>query len=233
MAPWAKTERELLSPVVETILADLEPLVGKQILVLCSASGEVAFRIADRVGAGEVLGLQLSEELLRAARSAKTEGIPVRFDKALPDRIPSPDATFDGVVSEFIVYPTSEVTDIGQSEMARVLRPSGVMTLTDVIAPEDPPADVRTAFTDAGLNYLCVATPDDFAGWMKEVGMVDVEVRELTDLVRPVWERRLATGPAAAALLLGSGPWSLGRGIRYIRVRGMKPTCLNSDGRQT
>jgi len=54
--------------------------------------------------------------------------------------------------------------------------------------------------------------------------MIDIEVRELTDLVRPVWEQRLATRPAAAALLLGSGPWSLGRGIRYIRVRGTKPT---------
>jgi len=224
MAPWAKIERELLSPVIETILADLEPLEGKRILVLCSASGEVALRIADRVGDGEVLGLELSDELLSAARSAKTEGVPVRFDKALPDRIPPPDAAFDGVVSEFIVYPTSEVTDIGQPEMARVLRPDGVMTITDVVAPEDPPADIRAAFTEAHIDYLCVATPDDFAGWMEEAGMVDVEVRELTDLVRPLWERRLATRAAAATHLLGSGPWSLGRGIRYIRVRGTKPT---------
>ena len=73
-------------------------------------------------------------------------------------------------------------------------------------------------------GLVTVKAPDDLAGWMEEAGMVDVEVLDLTDLMRPVWERRLATRPAATALLLGSGPWSLGRGIRYIRVRGTKPT---------
>lgn len=141
------------------------------------------------------------------------------------DRIPFPDESFDGVVSEFIVYPTSAVTDVGQPEMARVLRQDGVIALTDVIVPTEPPEEVRATLREAGVEYLCVATQDDFRGWMEEAGMTAVRVDDLTPLVAPRWERRLLDAPdaGAAALLFGSGPWSLGRGLQYNLVTGVKP----------
>ncbi len=119
------------------------------------------------------------------------------------------------------MYPTSQATDIGQPEMARVLRPGRVMTMNDVFVPEEPPPDVRAALAAAGHDYLCVATPDGFRSWRTAVGLVDVEVRDLTAIVRTVWERRRAG--AGTEILLGDGPWSLGRGVRYIKVSGRKP----------
>ena len=99
------------------------------------------------------------------------------------------------------------------------------MTITDVIVPEEPPPDVRAALSGVGLTYLCVATTEDFRRWMEEAGLADVEVSDLTDFLLPVWERRLANKPEAAAVrhLLGNGPWRLGHGVRYIRARGVKP----------
>ena len=77
----------------------------------------------------------------------------------------------------------------------------------------------------AGLDYLGVATKDDFQGWMEEAGMIDVEVDDLTPLVRPIWQQRLSTTGEVGAFsyLFGSGPWSLGVGLSYIKVRGTKP----------
>ena len=99
------------------------------------------------------------------------------------------------------------------------------MTITDVIVPAEPPPEVRAELSAAGLDYLCVATPDDFRRWLEEAGLTDVEVLDLTDVVRLVWERRLSDPSVvqAASHLLGSGPWSLGHGLRYVRVRGTKP----------
>jgi SAM-dependent methyltransferase len=228
MPVWTTEERHELRSILDVVMGDLEPLAGHRILVLCSATGEVAFRVGERIGDGEVIGLEFADDLRQAAEAALAAGPnrPVRFQKALLDRIPFPDESFDAVVSEFIVYPTSQATDIGQPEMARVLRPGGVMTITDVIVPTEPPSEVRADLSAVGLDYLCVATPQDFQGWMDEAGMIDVEIRDLTAMVRPVWEKRLSNAPDARAAhhLLGSGPWSLGHGLRYIRVRGTKPT---------
>ncbi len=175
-----------------------------------------------------MVGLELADDLLEASQEALADRpeVPVRLERTLMDRIPFPDEFFDGVVSEFIVYPTPQATDIGQREMARVLRPGGVMTITDVIVPTGPPPVVRADLFAAGLDYLCVATPEDFRGWMEDAGLVDVEVLDVTDVVRPVWERRLSDPSVASAVrhLLGSGSWSLGHGLQYIRVRGTKPT---------
>ena len=227
MSTWTAEERRALQPIVDAIVDDLEPVAGKRILVLCSATGEVAFRIGERVGDGEVVGLELADDMFEASVEALADRpeVTVRFEGALMDRIPFPDGSFDGVVSEFVVYPTSQATDFGQPEMARVLRPGGAMTITDVIVPAEPPPEVRAELSAAGLDYLCVATPDDFRRWLEEAGLTDVEVLDLTDVVRLVWERRLSDPSVvqAASHLLGSGPWSLGHGLRYIRVRGTKP----------
>lgn len=211
---------------MRALVADLAPLQGKRVLVLCSAAGEVAIELAQRVGRGEVIGLEYADELLAAAEDARQAhpGLPVRFEKAGMRHILYPRSSFDAVVSEFVVFPTSQATDIGQPEMARVLRPGGVMSITDVIVPEEPPPDVRRRLAAAGLDYLCVASVTDFEVWMKEAGMVDVVVRDITPMVRPVWERRLAGGrrAAVAELLLGGGPWGLGRGLRYVKVSGRR-----------
>lgn len=224
---WTTAERSDLSPVVDAVIDDLEPVAGRRVLVLCSAEGDVAFRLAQRNGDGDVIGLELSDDMRATAHSrlAAVPGTNVRFEPAVIDRIPFPDGSFDGLVSEFIVYPTTEETRIGQPEMARVLRPGGVMSITDVVAPTEPPEGVRQALVEVGLEYLCVATPEDFGGWMEEAGMRDVVVEDLTSLVARVWERKLAdrTSTAGTEHLLGSGAWRLGEGVRYIKVRGTKP----------
>ena len=65
---WEQEEIKTLAPILEQIRADLDPLAGKRVLVLCSAAGEVAFSLGEGLGQGEIMGLELSEELLECAQ---------------------------------------------------------------------------------------------------------------------------------------------------------------------
>jgi len=228
---WSRNEVDYLSPILEQIAADLAPVDGKDLLVLCSAAGEVAFRLAEMMEFGHVTGLELDPGSLELARSSAHEmGLDnmVQFLPAEKQLVPLPDASFDGLVSEFIVYPTSTPTEIGQIEMARVLRPGGRMILTDVIVTIPLPQAVRQELTGIGLDYLCEATTDDFYSWMSAAGLVNVEVIDVTTTVRSMWENRrrgdkFNHNHPGYTDLLEDPLTSLGKAIFYIYVRGEKP----------
>lgn len=180
---WRRAEMQKLSPILEQMQADLQPLNGKSILVLCSAQGDIPLWLGEGMKRGQVIGLELSEKLLEAARrTAKKKGLEsiVEFRKAEKNRIPLPDEIFDTVVSEFIVYPTPVPTEIGQQEMARVLKPGGRMVLTDVIVTKPIPRESRAEMRAIGLHYLCDGTQDDFRDWMEDAGLVDIEIIDFT-----------------------------------------------------
>ena len=166
----------------------------------------------------------------RAAHEMGLEGM-VQFLPAEVDRIPMPDASFDALVSDFIVYPTSSPTEIGQPEMARVLVPGGRMILTDVITTTPLPPQIRQEFADIGLDYLCEATRNDFRSWMTTAGLINVEVLDLTSTVREVWEYRCSVDLAAThqsgySYLLDNRQYCLGKALFYIYVRGDRPKTL-------
>jgi ubiquinone/menaquinone biosynthesis C-methylase UbiE len=229
---WRKGELERLLPILEGIGKDLVPLAGKRILVLCSAAGDVALWLGERAGSTrKVIGLELSDELLLISRRRAEErglaGI-CEFRKAERERIPYPEGKFDALVSEFILYPTPLPTEIGQREMARVLKSGGQMVLTDVIATKPVSEEEKKNLAAVGLDYLCQATQEDFRSWMEEADLVDVAVWDLTPLLQGVWEKRAARDPHPGhrqgyRLLLEDTELKLGEGIFYIYVRGRKP----------
>jgi len=122
MPRWSEEDLGELEAILQRIEGELRPLRGKNILVLCCGAGQVALRLARKMaGSGQVVGLDLSDDLLETARrQAKAQGLEgvVQFQKAEKHRIPFPDRTFDALVSEFIVYPAPLITEISQPEMA-------------------------------------------------------------------------------------------------------------------
>jgi arsenite methyltransferase len=228
---WSRNEINQLLPILEQLSSDLAPVDGKNILVLCSATGEVAFWLAELMEQGNVTGLELDKESLDIARRANhemgLEGV-VEFLPAEKQHIPIPDASFDILVSELTVYPTTTPTEIGQLEMARVLRPDGKMVLTDVIVTKAIPEQTRQELAAIGLDYLCEGTQADFRHRMTEAGLINVEVRDLTPIVRKVWDDRYASDFSAShqsgySYLLDDPRVGLGKTIFYIYVHGEKP----------
>lgn len=230
---WSQEELEKLSPILERIHENLRPLERKKILVLCSATGDVALWLAERMRGnnGKVIGLELDERLLDLSRRrTREQGLEKVIELYRADRykIPFPDGEFDALVSEFILFPTPQPTEIGQPEMARVLKPEGVIVVTDVIVTKPIPNEVKERLRALGLDYLCEATQEDFRRWMREAGLMDVEVLDFTSLVERVWQEKRALDPApehreSYALLLDDPQFRLGEAIFYIYVRGVKP----------
>lgn len=227
---WEQEEIKMLFSILEQVRADIEPLPGKRVLVLCSAAGDVAFYLSARIGQGEIIGLELGDELLEYARERtrqrRLEKV-VRFQKAEMERIPFPDETFDALVSEFIVFPTPTPTQIGQPEMARILKPGGKMILTDVIVTKPIPQGVRDSFQSIGLDYLCDATTEDFHNEIIEAGLTNVDVLDFTPVVRRVWEQRRAKDlwsehRKGYGFLLDDPEFKLGNAVFYIYARGKK-----------
>lgn len=227
---WNREEIEKLSPILEQMQADLEPLDGKNILVLCSVAGDIVFWLRERMKNGMVVGLELSDDLLETAKiRAKKRGLEslVKFQKAEKDHIPFPNEAFDALVSEFVIFPTPVPTQIGQLEMARVLKPRGRIILTDVIVTERLSEENLAAFQTIGLDYLCEGTQDEFRNWMKDACLINVEILDFTPLVRRAWKQRQDRAVAskqqkAYSILLEDPEFGLGKAVFYIYVRGKK-----------
>jgi len=228
---WNRNEINRLLPILEQLSFDLAPVDGKNILVLCSATGEVAFWLGEMMEQGQVIGLELDPDALDLARRAVHEMSLEQVVQLLPaekDNIAWPDSSYDALVSEFIVYPSSMPTKIRPSEMARLLKPGGKIILTDVIATRPLPGHVRQDLAAIGLDYICDATLGDFRSWMTDAGFINVEVRDLTSTVKMVWEDRSDSDSAIShqagySYLLNGPQAGLGKSIFYIYVSGEKP----------
>ncbi len=228
---WSGSEIEMLSPVLEKVWEEAELLGDENLLVLCSATGEMAFWLAEKMKAGHIVGAEVDPRLVEASRlAAETRGLGGRVEFCPTEKtwLPFQDDTFDALISEFVVFSSPTPTEVGQPEMAQVLKPGGRMVITDVIAPQPVPPEIREELHKIGLEYLCEATKEDFHSWMEEAGLCEVEVMDITSIVRLIWEKRAREDLAADhrkgyALLLGESPVALGKGLFYIYARATKP----------
>ncbi len=114
-------------------LAALAP--GGKALDLATGTGDIAFLLADRVGAqGEIVGLDFSEGMLAIARDRDLEGRPITWIQGDMTALDLPDASFDAVT---VGYGLRNVTDLDRalSEIHRVLRPGGRAVSLDLGKP--------------------------------------------------------------------------------------------------
>lgn len=228
MLAWTVEEIQQLRPLLDRVPADLEPLERGHILVVCSACGELALTIADLVPLVAVVGLERDARQLQLAREAASlvAHHNVRFRQLDSGSIPFPDRVFDSVVSEFVVFPTDKPRLITHQEMARVLRKGGMLVLTEAVATAPIPAKERGLLRKLGVGQLHEGTIGGLRGSIEDAGLVNLEIEDFTPSVRQVWEMRskLDDGRLSKGygILLDHGPYSLGRGIQYLYIRGKR-----------
>jgi SAM-dependent methyltransferase len=107
------------------ILATLEPRTGARLLDLGTHRGDFTLRVAERVGAGTVTGVELLEEHAAVARS---RGIDVRHAD-LEDGLPFEDEAFDVVHANQVIEHVRR-TDTFLRETRRVLAPGGLACIS-------------------------------------------------------------------------------------------------------
>lgn len=112
---------------------------GARILDVATGTASVAIDLARTVGA-RVVGLDQSEQMLRAAgaRLARKEfGDRVSLVHGQAERLPFPDETFDAVTFTYLLrYVDDPAATL--AELARVLRPHGVLASLEFYVPPGP-----------------------------------------------------------------------------------------------
>ena len=136
-------------PDLEAMVAAVELRGDERVLDLGCGAGHTAFAFAPRVR--EVVGLDLTESMLERARAiAANRGLAnARFELGDAEGMPFPDASFDLVTSRQCAHHFADPA-AALCEVARVLRPSGILLLVDSVSPDEPAAD---AFLD-GIERL-------------------------------------------------------------------------------
>jgi SAM-dependent methyltransferase len=226
---WNKEEKKQLSQIFKKIKQDLEPIDGKKILILCSAKGDIAFYLAHSNKNIYITGLELNEAFLNESIKIKDKenlNNSIEFHKAEKTRIPYDNEKFDAVISEFIVDSTTMPTEIGQPEMARVIKKGGKMLITDVII-SIPDKNIEEELRKIGLAYICEATQENFKNWMKEAGLSNIKISDFSPLFRKIWEKRRdkdnsSKHKKAYSILLNDKNFRLGKSVFYIYIQGEK-----------
>jgi ubiquinone/menaquinone biosynthesis C-methylase UbiE len=127
-------DRELRERLAE--LARLAP--GETVLDVGCGTGSLALAAKRAVGeSGLVTGVDASPEMIAlAARKAQRARADVKFDIAVAERLPFPDATFDAVLATLMLHHLpGPVRHAFAREARRVLKPGGRMLAVDFSMP--------------------------------------------------------------------------------------------------
>lgn len=177
-------------------LADLKE--GDVVLDLGSGAGIDVLLAARRVGsAGKVYGLDMTDEMLEAAREnrARVGAKNVEFLRGTIEEIPLPDNSVDVVISNCVIN-LSPDKDRVLREVYRVLKPGGQLCVSDVVHTGEMPDPLRRSI-EAWAG--CVAgslEASDYVAKLEASGFRDstleptrvygeAEVAQLADQVAP------------------------------------------------
>jgi ubiquinone/menaquinone biosynthesis C-methylase UbiE len=197
---WEKWDRffdEQMAFLNHRLVADARMRFGMRVLDLGSGTGYPALLGAQTVGpSGSVIGLDLAEQMLAAARrKATTLGLAhVTFRTGDVTALPFEANLFDAVTSRFCLMFLPEIPK-AIAEIARVLKPGGWVAAAVWSAPEKNPylmipITVIKQFLDlpppdpTAPGIFRLAKPGDLAGMLQQAGFTNLSEEEFIADVR-------------------------------------------------
>lgn len=163
-----------------TAMAGLRP--GETVLDLGSGAGLDVFLAAQRVGpAGKAIGVDMTPEMLAKARAnaevfrARTGLSNVEFREGQIEAIPLPDAAVDVVLSNCVLNLSPDQGQVWK-EIARVLKPGGRVSISDMVLMRPLPEAVRQ---DVEALVGCIAgaaLKADLERMIQDAGLVDASL---------------------------------------------------------
>lgn len=163
-----------------TAIANLKP--GQVVLDLGSGGGFDVFIAAKKVGVkGRSIGVDMTPEMLRKARSnapkftEKTGLGNVEFRLGEIEHLPVADSSIDVVISNCVINLSPDKQQVW-NEIARVLRPGGKASISDLALKKPLPQEVLES---AAAIVSCVAGAvliDETIIMAKQAGLIDIRI---------------------------------------------------------
>lgn len=174
----------------------------RRILDVATGTGDLAINLARKAMPDAVTGVDLSAGMIEIGRrKVKAAGLDSVIDLRVADclDLPFDDNTFDGVTVAYGVRNFERLID-GYREMARVLRPGGLLCVLELSTPTSPMVkplydlytrhfipiagrlvsrDVR-AYTYLPESIAAVPQGGDMTALMSEAGLTDCAYRPMT-----------------------------------------------------
>ena len=152
---------------------------GQTVLDLGSGAGFDLLLAGRKVGPkGKVIGVDMTDAMIDVARDninqAGADNIEVR--KGVIEDLPVEDASVDWVISNCVIN-LSPLKDKVFSEIARVLRPGGRFSVSDIVA-EDLPDDIRRLATAYSACIGGAISEEQYLAGLMSAGLDDLEVTE-------------------------------------------------------
>jgi len=175
----------------------LDPSPEQRVLDVGTATGHTALRLASHVG--QVVGVDMTAAMLEMARHlAAEQGVTnVRFALGDAEALPFDDASFDVVTCRLCAHHFAHVRR-AVGEMARVVRPGGLVAVVDNYAPEEPALDrfINALETVRDPSHVREYTLAQWRRYYAEAGLTLV-AEDLGEMEIAVddWLARSATPP--------------------------------------
>jgi N-acetylglutamate synthase-like GNAT family acetyltransferase/SAM-dependent methyltransferase len=154
---------------------------GQVVLDIGSGAGIDCFIAAEKVGPeGKVIGLDMTPEMIERARQnareAGVRNVEFRFGEA--EKMPVEDASVDWVISNCVINLSPDKPAVF-GEIARILRPGGRISISDIVAQELPEPVRRSR--DAWTGCLAGAISEEaYVKGLEAAGLRDVRVTTRT-----------------------------------------------------
>ncbi len=159
-----------------TATARLRP--GEVVVDLGCGGGLDVLLAAKKVGpTGKAIGIDMTREMLELARrnAEKAGAMNAKFHHATIDKIPLPDASVDCVISNCVINLAPDKPAVFR-EAARVLKPGGRLTVSDIALKKPLPAEVGA---DVMAYVGCIAGAvliEDYRRQLADAGFAHIEI---------------------------------------------------------
>lgn len=151
---------------------------GETVLDLGSGGGIDVFLAANKVGEnGRVIGLDMTQEMIRKAReNAKKGGYHnVEFRLGEIEHLPIEDNSIDVIISNCVINLSVDKQKVFQ-EACRVLKPGGRLMISDLVTEGELPEEIRKSF-DAWAGCIAGALEKkEYMDTIKKAGFQGVRI---------------------------------------------------------
>lgn len=152
---------------------------GQTVVDLGSGAGFDLLIAADKVGkSGQVIGVDMTDDMIEVAQKniAKSGHQNIEIRKGFIEALPIEDGSVDWVISNCVINLSPEKPKVF-GEIARILKPGGQFSISDIVVKELP----EWIREHAAAYAACVAgaiSEEEYLGGLVAAGLEDVTVTE-------------------------------------------------------